>query len=88
MIAVTHHLGRDGWDFEFGHGESRDSGRTLHESVDAAERAVRMHLSARRGYEVPLDSARREMRHITGASAVAPRREHGAQPAVLHREWR
>jgi hypothetical protein len=80
VIEVTHHSSQHGWDFEFGDGASRDSLRTLHESVDAAERAVRAYLSTSRGYDVPLNSARREIRHLTGgpASVLA-----GARP----REW-
>jgi hypothetical protein len=80
VIEVTHHSSRHGWDFEFGEGASRDSVGTLHESVDAAERSVCGHLSTLRGYDVPINSARLEMRHVTGDRALAP-------GGVRRREW-
>lgn len=80
MIEVRHCSSHHGWDFQFGQGASRDSVRTLHESVDAAESSVRAYLSTSRGYDVPLNSARREMRHLTGGPAPV---RGGARP----REW-
>jgi hypothetical protein len=70
VIEMTHYCRHHGWEFESGDGALRGSGTTLHESVDAAERAVRVHLSALRGYDVPRNSACLEMRHATGDAAV------------------
>lgn len=71
MINVTHFSNDDGWEFESDKAGLAGGGRTLSASVAAAERAARVHFSAVRGAPVPLDRARRELRHRTGSRTPA-----------------